>query len=104
MKHTKGYLIIDENEKYVVGYVKENYGLRYIAYNKNEKCALRPFKTEREAMGYIEQLDKIVSNVKEHHKFSYKETMVLVKMHKMIINNYIIFVHFFGWQNDMNWL
>ena len=73
MKHTKGYLIIDESGKYVVGYVKENDGLRYIAYSKNEKCAIRPFKTKQEAMEYIKQLDKIVCNLKEHHQFSYKE-------------------------------
>ena len=40
MRHTKGYLIIDENGKYVVGYVKEHNALRYITYGKNEKCAL----------------------------------------------------------------
>lgn len=73
MEHTKGYLIIDENEKYVVGYVKENDGLRYIAYSKNEKCALRPFKTKQKVIKYIQQLNKITCNLKEHHQFSYKE-------------------------------
>ena len=73
MEHTKGYLIIDENGKYVVGYVKENDGLRYIAYSKNEKCALRPFKTKQKAIEYIQQLNKITCNLEEHHQFSYKE-------------------------------
>lgn len=73
MKHTKGYLIIDENGKYVVGYVKENDGLRYIAYSKNEKCVLRPFKTKQEATRYIEQLYKITNGLKEYHQFIYKE-------------------------------
>lgn len=73
MKHTKGYLIIDENGKYVVGYVKENDGFRYIAYNKNEKCALRLFRTEQKVIEYIKQLDKIACNLEEYHKFSYKE-------------------------------
>jgi hypothetical protein len=73
MKHTKGYLIIDENGKYVVGYVKENNTLKYIAYDKSEKCALRPFKTEQDVLRYIEKLNQIVSNLKEYHTFSYKE-------------------------------
>lgn len=73
MKYTKGYLIIDENEKYVVGYVKENNSFKYIAYNKNEKCALRPFKTEQEVTRYIEQLYKIADSLEEHHQFLYKE-------------------------------
>ena len=73
MKHTKGYLIIDENGKYVVGYVKENIALRYIAYNKSEKCALRPFKTKQEVVRYIEQLYKIANSLGEHRQFTYKE-------------------------------
>lgn len=73
MKHTKGYVIIDENGKYVVGYVKEDDGLRYIAYSKNEKCALRPFKTKQKAVEYIKQLDKIACNLKKYHQFSCKE-------------------------------
>jgi hypothetical protein len=71
MKYTKGYLIIDENGKYVIGYVKENNTFKYIAYNKNEKCALRPFKTKHNVEQYIEQLNKIANNLGEYHKFSY---------------------------------
>lgn len=73
MKHTKGYLIVDESGKYVVGYVKENNTLRYIAYSNNEKCALRPFKTEQEVIKYIKQLDKIACSLKKHRQFYYKE-------------------------------
>ena len=87
MKHTKGYLIIDENGKYVVGYVKENLILKYIAYDKNEKCALRPFKTEKEAIRYIEQLYKIADSLEEHHQFSYKEIWDI--KNKIIFDNVI---------------
>ena len=73
MKHTRGYLIIDENEKYVVGYVKEDNSFKYIAYNKTAKCALRLLKTEQDAIRYIEQLYSIANSLEESHQFSYKE-------------------------------
>ena len=73
MKHTRGYLIIDENGEYVVGYVKEDNSFKYIAYNKGDKCALRLLKTEQDAIRYIEQLYKIANSIKESHQFSYKE-------------------------------
>ena len=73
MNYTNGYLIIDENKKYVVGYVKENNNFRYIAYNTNDRCALRPFKTVRSVTEYIEQLQRIADSIGEKHLFSYVE-------------------------------
>ena len=79
MKHTKGYLVIDESGKYVVGYVKENNSLKYIAYDKSDKCALRLFKTKQEVIQYIEQLNKITVNLDKSHKFSYQEILDIKK-------------------------
>lgn len=73
MNYTNGYLIVDENGKYVVGYVKEDNKFRYIAYSKNDKCALRPLKTIENAVKYIEQLEKIANDIGEEHQFSYIE-------------------------------
>lgn len=73
MKHTKGYLIIDENDKYVVGYVKDDNKLRYIAYNKNEICSIKLIKTTKDATDYIKKLNKIANTEGEYHKFSYQE-------------------------------
>jgi hypothetical protein len=72
MKDRKGYVIIDENGKYVVGYVKENNGLHYVAYNTKERCAVKLFKTEKSVTDYIEQLNKITVSIGEHHQFSYR--------------------------------
>lgn len=72
MKYTKGYLIVDENGKYVVGYVKEENKLHYIAYNNNERCAVKLFKTEKSVTDYIEQLNRITVSIGENHQFAYK--------------------------------
>ena len=72
MKYTKGYAIIDENGKYVVGYVKDESKFRYIAYNINERCAVNLFKTEKSVTDYIEQLNKIAISIGECHQFSHK--------------------------------
>ena len=70
MKQTKGYFIIDENEKYVVGYIKEENGFHYVSYDKTERCAIRLFKTENDARGYIEKLNRIAVSIGECHTFS----------------------------------
>jgi hypothetical protein len=72
MKDRKGYAIIDENGKYVVGYVKEENKFCYIAYDTTESCAVRLFKTEKSVTDYIEQLNKIAVGAGECHHFSYR--------------------------------
>jgi hypothetical protein len=73
MNCTKGYLIVDENGKYVVGYVKENDSFKYIAYDKTERCALRPIKGILTVTRFIERLYKRAEELGEHHQFSIKE-------------------------------
>ena len=72
MKYTKGYAIVDENGKYVIGYVKEENTFCYIAYDTTESCAVRLFKTEKSVTDYIEQLNKIAVSVGEYHQFFYR--------------------------------
>ena len=72
MTNTKGYAIIDENGKYVIGYVNEGNNFRYIAYSTTEKCAIKLLKTKQEVAHYIQQLNKIALSIGEHHQFSHK--------------------------------
>lgn len=72
MNERKGYAIIDENGKYVIGYVNEGDKLRYVAYSTTERCAVNLFKTEKSVTDYIEQLNKIAVSIGESHQFSHK--------------------------------
>lgn len=72
MKYTKGYLIVDENGKYVIGYVKEEDKLHYIAYDSKDRCAVKLFKTEKSVTDYIGQLNRIAISVGEYHQFTYQ--------------------------------
>lgn len=72
MKNIKGYLIVDENKKYVIGYIKENNKLHYIAYDTKERGAVELFKTEKSVTDYIEQLNRIAISIGECHQFIYK--------------------------------
>lgn len=69
MNDRKGYAIIDENGKYVIGYVKEDNKFRYIAYNTTDRCAVNLFKTEKSVTDYIEQLNQIAVSIGEYHQF-----------------------------------
>lgn len=71
MYNTKGYFIVDENKRYVVGYVKCDEGTRYVSYDKNDSCCVRPFKTEQEALDYILTLNQISKTLQDGHYFNY---------------------------------
>lgn len=40
MQVLKGYIIIDELNKVVIGYVKDDEKVKYIAYDKTESCSI----------------------------------------------------------------
>lgn len=73
MQNTKGYLIIDENGRYVVGYVANGNEVRYIAYEKNESCAIRPFLSQESVAAYIKLLQEQSTKIGDNHIFNYKE-------------------------------
>jgi hypothetical protein len=69
----RGFIIVDEADKYVVGYAKDNDKLRYIAHDKNDNCAIRVIPNRESALKTIDKLNKISVEEKDNHIFRYIE-------------------------------
>ena len=69
----RGFVVVDEADKYVVGYVKDNSETRYIAYDKNDSCAIRVIPDKESVLKTIDKLNKISAVLKDNHIFRYKE-------------------------------
>ena len=69
MQNKEKYFIVDECGRYVVGYVTDDNDTRYIAYNKSESFAVRPFINRDTAQEYIKHLRKISQELKDNHIF-----------------------------------
>lgn len=69
----RGFIIVDEADKYVIGYIKDNDKLRYIAYDKNDSCAIRIIPNKESVLKTIDKLNKISAVLKDNHIFRYKE-------------------------------
>lgn len=69
----RGFIIVDEADKYVVGYVKDNDELKYIAYDKNDSCAIMVIPDSESVLRTIDKLNKISVTMKDNHIFRYKE-------------------------------
>lgn len=73
MKSVKGFMIVDENGKYVVGYVKDYGVLKYIAHNKSDSCAIRLILDRETVMKNIQKLNEISCKIGDNHIFTYEE-------------------------------
>ena len=71
MQNKEKYFIIDENAKYVVGYVMDGNDVKYIAYDTNESFAIRPFNSKTTVEAYIKHLSRISYNIGDNHIFKY---------------------------------
>ena len=69
MQNKEKYFIVDECGRYVVGYVTDNNDTRYIAYDKSESFAVRPFINRDMAQEYIQHLRRISQELKDNHIF-----------------------------------
>jgi hypothetical protein len=69
----RGFVITDEAERYVVGYVKDNNELRYIAYDKKDSCAIKVISNKETVLKIIDNLTKTSMLMGDNHIFKYRE-------------------------------
>lgn len=69
MQNKEKYFIIDEDGRYVVGYVVDGESTKYIAYHKTESFAVRPFNNKAMAEEYMRHLCAISNKVGDNHIF-----------------------------------
>jgi hypothetical protein len=67
------YIIIDEKNKIVVGYVEDNNIVKYIAYTKTESCSVNIIKDKQTVINRIKDLQKISDKRGDGHTFKYTE-------------------------------
>ena len=73
--YVRGYIIIDEAEKYVVGYIQDNGELKYIAYDKNDSCAIKVIPNKETVLKIIDKLNKTSATTGDNHIFKYIEVI-----------------------------
>ena len=69
---SKGYIIIDECGKNVVGYVECGGVIKYISHSNNESCSIGVIQDKKELEKKLSNLQKISDKIKDGHTFSYK--------------------------------
>lgn len=71
--NTPRYIIVDEDDKVVVGYVKDGNTVKYIAYAKTESCSVNIIADKQRVIDRVKDLQKFSDKMKDGHTFKYTE-------------------------------
>jgi hypothetical protein len=71
--NTPRYIIVDEDGRVVVGYVKDSNTVKYIAYVKTESCSVNVIKDKQTAIDRVKGLQNFSDKMKDGHIFKYTE-------------------------------
>lgn len=67
------YIIVDEDNKVVIGYVEDNNTVKYIAYAKTESCSINIISDKQMVVDRVKDLQKFSDKMKDGHTFKYTE-------------------------------
>ena len=73
MQVLKGYLIVDELNKIVIGYVENGRAIKYIAYENTESFAISVIQSKEILTRKLTALNNMSEKIGDGHTFSYIE-------------------------------
>ena len=69
----RGYIIVDECGRNVVGYVGYNGTIKYIAHNNTDSCSINVITNKAELECKLNTLRELSEAMRDGHTFSYQE-------------------------------